>query len=447
MKKMNRATIQEFHWKDIRDEVSIKNPVLAKIIDALDPSDEYTLFKASYPFGTEILKGGLLFVPNMRGKLAPINSPEISSSFRDKLNYNLNANPVTLMLNHAAEMFIVNEDNSVPIYGWMTPGELFGAWHVLCPQSNQHPAFIWDMTAGARSIFMLPKISESTGYNKLCQAFHVQASKPQSLLDHWKLFKEIANHADFGEKWTADMLFFSKKWFENLNDPQWLSFKNYLFETAWRKNVFFQNQFIWDLVISLIHEKRKIKPSAFLVNSLKHLFAIGIGALPGFAVARDDIAAPVQRIQEIFTTIYQLEGYAPIIMQPHLFSLEDQHPVYYSLQYPTALGFSPKTREGSTKIFNLYEMKQLLSKYLADIHSNKLNVKNTLIYNACEKVSYDFFHTDPENYAGIRSSKVIPLEDAAFTQWPKAANKIFPVNSAFLRGCIRINAKEDVAYF
>lgn len=128
-------------------------------------------------------------------------------------------------------------------------------------------------------------------------------------------------------------------------------------------------------------------------------------------------------------------------MHPHFLKKEIARPIYYSLQYPTTTEFSPKSRKGSTKIFDLYQIKSLLTKYLADIHWDALNLEGTPIYDLAEKLQYDFFHTDTENYTGIRPSKEIPEEDKTFAKIPEGMSKNFPVNSPFLRGCIRISSK------
>ncbi len=437
----DRANISELQWKDVRLEVAKLNPELAEIIDKIDPGPECTLFKASYPFGGEILKNGDLYIPNSQGVLTCFNSPQISNHVRDKLNYNLGSNPVSFILKNTAEFFIIRENNTIPFYGLMTPGKIFGFWRVLNPGISQHPIFIWDMSAGARSIFMLPKISETGKYNKLSRAFQLRSEKPNTLLDHWKLFKEIANHPDFGEAWTAEILFFSKEWFDRLNDKEWSAFKMYLFEKAWAGTEFFRNQFIWSVVFSLIQQGRNIKPNPYIADVVRHLLAMGIGALPGFAPAIDDSAGPILRLQEVFNKIYLLTDYAPIIMQPYFFNLEDPRPIYYSLQYPNTIEFSPKARESSTKISDLYQIKSLLSKYLEDIFSNTLKVSGTMLYDLYEKVQYDFFHTDVEKYSGIRLSKEIPKEDSTFLQVPEGMSHDFPANSAFVRGCIRVAAK------
>ncbi len=434
-------TIQEFQWKDVREEVAQKNSELARIIDELNPGPKYTVFKAYYRFGGEILKKGHLFIPDNKGTIIPLNSSDTPTYLRSKLNYNLGSNPVGLLLNHMAELFIVMENHTIPLYGLIEPGKIIGTWRILNQGGSHNPAFIWDMTAGSRSIFMLPKVSETMRFSKLTRAFGLKAEKPNSLFDHWEIFKEIANHPDFGETWTTEILFFSKEWFDRLDDKKWRDFELYLLKNAWRGSEFFRNQFMWDLAFSLILQERNIKPNPYISDTVKHLLAIGIGAFPGFASALSDEAAPIQRLQECIESIYQLSEYAPIIMHPHFLKKELSRPIYYSLQYPTTTEFSPKSRKGSTKIFDLYQIKSLLTKYLANIHLDALNLGNTPIYDLPGKIQYDFFHTDPENYAGIRPSKEIPEEDNTFANVPEGMSKNFPINSQFLRGCIRISAK------
>jgi len=441
----HRPSIQELTWKQVRQEFAQVNPELAAIIDELDPSSEYTLFRAKYPYGSEILQRSYLYIPDNRGGLVSLKSSQVPNSVKEKLSYNIFSNPVSLILKNTAELFIVLESNTIPLYGLIPPGKLFGTWRILNPTGNQNPIFIWDMTAGARSIFLLPKISETSGYNKLRKTFQLQADKPKNLLDHWKIFREIANHNSFDEHWETDILFFSKKWFDVMNDKKWKDFKIYLFEKSWQSSEYFRNQFMWDLAFSLIQRQRNFKPNPYISDTVKHLLAIGSGALPGFSAARDNVGGPVKNLQKVFVEVYKLTEYAPIIMQPHFFSLNEDRPVYYSLQYPTTLVFSPQSRENSTKIFNLYELKSLLNKYLSEVYSNNLNVSGTLTYSSKNEVRYDFFHTDVENHSGIRLSSEIAGEDVNFNKTFYGENQSFPSNSSFLRGCIKISKKNKVA--
>lgn len=441
MNEASKSKIEELTWKDVRVEVAKINSELAKIIDEIDPDREYTVFKASYPFGSAILKGGHFYLPNQSGDLVPLHSPEISASVQKKLGYNLGTNPVSMILKNTAEIFMILDDYTIPLYGLISPGKVMSTWRVL-NKNSEAPAFLWDMTAGARSIFMLPKISETAGYNRIRKEFHLHMEKPKTYLNHWEIFRSISQDSKFGETWATEIIFFSEKWFTNLNDKKWKNFKLYLLERAWFGSEFFRNQFVWDLIFSLIQKQRNIKPSPYIVDTVKHLLAMGMGAFPGFVAAEDDSAGPIKRLQEIFTTIYRLNDYEPVVMHPY-FLFDNDRPIYYSLEYPTTIEFSPRSRESATKIHDLYDVQSLLSKCLMDVRSKNLNLSGTSLYDLPKNVQYDFFHTEILNYSGIRLSSEIPLEDSTFMLRAKNASKKFPAVNAFMRGCIRIMHKKS----
>jgi len=431
--KRSNASMEELTWQQARAKLAKVNPTLAKLIDNLDLSSEYTLFLARYPFGAEILKDGLLQLPNKNKELCFINEAGTPQNIREKLDYNLNSNPVSIILKNTAEIFMLFNNTTVPLYGLIYPGKLFGTWQVLNPQNAHAPRCLWNMTAGARSIFLLPKITDTIGYNKLRQAFQLNTEKSKKLLDHWELFREIANHPAFEQTWETEILFFSKKWFEHLDDPVWKEFKLHLLDLSWKNSEFFRNEFTWDLIYSALQNDRSLRPDPYIADTVRHLLAMSIGAQPGFAPAINDKAGPIQRLQQIFAEIYRTD-YDPVIMQLAFLNIENPRPIYYSLEYPTTMRFSPKSREKTSKIVELYEIMRLLEKYLKDIQMNKYNVIGTPIFEAANKVAYDFFHSDSHKYTNMHPPSEIKKGDLAFKKL-----KRFPVNSYFLSGCIRLN--------
>jgi hypothetical protein len=58
------------------------------------------------------------------------------------------------------------------------------------------------MTAGARSIFMLPGISKTDSHNKLMQKLGLNLDVVQSLIEHWNIFKNIAK---FNKRYPAEV--------------------------------------------------------------------------------------------------------------------------------------------------------------------------------------------------------------------------------------------------
>jgi hypothetical protein len=273
----------------------------------------------------------------------------------------------------------------------------------------------------------------------LSKKLHIKIEKPKSLVDHGKVFREIANSNDFKEPWQVEFLFFSKKWFEQLHDKGWEKFKLYLLDAAWQSSSYWRNEYVWNYVFSLIQQNRNIKPPTYIANIVKHLLAIGVGAMPGFRPAFDDTLGPIKRLQEIYINEYNLKDYAPIIMAPSNFSLKDTSPIYYSLQYPTTIEFALKSSERTSAMTDLYLVSSLLKKYLKEIQTGKLNIAETPLESFAQKAKFDFFHNNVTDYTDFKESALIPKEDTAFGLASTDENKNFPKNSSFLNGCIRIS--------
>jgi hypothetical protein len=442
MEKWNKATLKKVSWNDVRKEVSKVNPELAKIIDEINPDAGYTLFEASYPFGSEPLQKGRAYFPDPAGDLLALNDSKTSAELQECLSYNLGTNPVSLVLENSFEIFMLFKEHTIPFfYGLIPPGKILSTWRVLSTNKPHAPAFLWHMTAGARSLYTLPKISELKGNTRLKRVYGLKSAPPKNLLDHWHLFRELTQHPSFGEKWSARMLFFGKKWFDKLHDPAWIKFRAYLLQAAWDGSEFWRNQFIWDLAFSLIQERKHMRPDPYIRDTVKHLFTIAVGAIPGFAPALGNEAAPIERLQEVLLNDYRL-GYAPIIMQPTFFSLYDEiaRPVYYSLEYPGAIEFSPSSRATTNKIMILSDIHYLLERCLSALREQDLNVIETPLYDLPHLAKFDFFHTETSNYEAVRNSVNIPLEDAAFLKGAKyCRGQKFPANCSFVKGCIRIS--------
>jgi hypothetical protein len=246
----HKATMQKCLWKDVRTEVTQKNPELAKIIDDLNPGAKYPLFEVTYPFGTEILKNGILQLPTAKGDTAPITDPQFEHALQEQLGYNLSSNPVSFILNGSTEIFLELEDRIIPLYGLISPGKLFGLWRIIYPQISHTSAFLWGMTAGARSMGMLAKLSHGKSHKRLINAFHISQDVPKDFWEHWSVFRQLYQSENFGESWELKLLFFPKEWFgeQFRSDPAWAQFRGYAIDTVSQSSDFRRNQFIYDLI-------------------------------------------------------------------------------------------------------------------------------------------------------------------------------------------------------
>lgn len=436
---MSTVHLKALTWQDVRHRVNEVNPVLGKIIDDLSPSSNFKLYQFDYPYGTEFVQRGDFYLPH-EGGLISLQDPAVPVSAKTNLGYNRFSNPLSLVLNKSIEFFILTEGRIIP-FATMRTGEVFGLGNVFdgfishCP-----PSFIWNVTAGARSVSMLSKISDSISHRRLVQHYQLQSSCPKSLADHWGIFREIANHDSFGDPWSVELLFFSHEWVKHLNDDAWTPFRVYLQNLVWEKTAYWRSQFVSDLVWKHIQRQENIKPSAYVADIVKYLFAVGVGALPGFMPAMDNELGPIDRICEAYQTVYRLRDYPPIIMQPEYFDYHHPLPTYTSLQFLSVMDLSPKANERSSTIADLYAAQSLVKRYLRGIRDGNYKMEGTWLYEMAQAVEYRFFHSNASQYPNIENAAEILALDARFQaildQNPGAA---FPSTSRFLRGCVQIS--------
>jgi hypothetical protein len=218
-----KAYIKQVTWQEARKEVKQVNPELADLIDDIDPGSEYTLYKACYPYGYESVKNGRFCWPDKDGNPFPLADSDVSNKIKEDLLYNLGSNPVTLVLSGTLEIFLTLDSYIIPA-GMIAGKNLFSTGLVLEQGINNQPAFLWNISAGARSLFMLRKIATTKKYKLLKKIFGVDLQVPKKWLDQGKMFAALANSPKFGSEWYAEVLYFGKKWTLQIQSsaPCWL---------------------------------------------------------------------------------------------------------------------------------------------------------------------------------------------------------------------------------
>ena len=428
------------YWEEIKTDFIKVNSEFGKIIDKLSPGKKHYFYCVEYPYGTNILQHGKLCFLKDDNHLVPITSPSINNTIKEDLGYNFGANPVSILLENTAELFTDLGNRIVTLYGVIQPGLVFGTWPVLSINYTNTPILSWDMVSGARSILMAQKISDKQSHANLKKTFDIKHDVPRTMIEHWHIFKDIANHKSFGEPWKTKILFFTKDWFQHKNDPEWRDFYLYLYRKAWDGSDFWRNQFQWDLIFSIIQKDKNIKSSLHFASTARQLIAIAASAVTGFAPATDNFAGPIDRIVQAYKNIYNLFGYPPTVITPNTFVFgENFRPTYYSLNFPTSTEFAFKPRERTSLISELCETKELLQVYIEELLSNKLNVNTTQIYKVLQQVDFNFFHSDLSQHKEIQSTQHIAKTDSNLSY---DNNTPFPINSPFFRSCIQINKKK-----
>lgn len=420
------GSMQRLSWKDIRTEVAAVNKDLFNIIEEINPSEQYSLYKASYSFGTKIVdKGKFCF-----------------DSINQELDYS--TIPLALIINKSCEVFIENKQEIISL-NLLSAGQLFGLFEVLEKQTNteskQPP---WSMTAGARSIFILPKITDMNAHRRVMREYKVDSRPPQSLNEHWQIFTKIAQHADANHPWFCEILFFSGTWlFNQQNNILWSKFNRYLYSQAWIESAYLRNKtvlnLLWEILASsLTSQNLKLKP--YLMQIVKQLTAISYGFASGYQSAgKNEMVAPLAAIEDAYIKVYDLKEYLPIIMHAsNLKGQTQQSTYYYSLSAETLHEGSFTSAQPPRVISRLRQIKQLMEAINTYLATNPL----FQAYQT-DEVSYRYFHIIEERDIDIKSTRDMPAFDSRIIEtFHSYQDRIFPAASPFIRGSISVTVSK-----
>lgn len=426
---------QKLTWKEARQDVHRVNPDLAAIIDQLDPPDQLHLIKAKYKFGDVILNADQFYLPTEKGVVSIADS-SVDQQIKDGLIFNAPI-PMGILLNRRIELNL-NLGNRLLPFSLMRPGKIFALWDVL-HQSGivSHAGYVWKITAGACSLAMLPKISDIVSFRRLKQHYQLNSAFPKYYDEQWSVFSELAHYAQPNDPWTVELLFFPKSWIDKLDDPAWISLKAYLYQTAWQESRFLRDSFIFAADFSRSILERNLKPNPYLSDTVKHLYAMMAGYYPGFVFAGDDDAAPIGVLQDVFANIYELKYLPSMLQLGYLSDVDPGQGVYYSLQWPTSMQFSPKSRRKTTKLEDLREIKHIMDITLQEI-ANGHQDEDLPIYSIIESICCGYFHCNKDISGEIEhTSKLLSLE-SVLQRESKYYQSDFCVTSSLIRGCIRL---------
>jgi hypothetical protein len=430
--------VQEIYWDKIRPKIRRLNPELAQIIDQLSPDNDYPFYLVSYPFGAPIIHNSLAYLPTTDGQNLAFNDPRIPQILIDNLGYMPETDsPLGMILSKNSECYRPTNKKIVP-HTMLTPGCMFGLGRVLenavlrKPREYSSPAFTWEMSAGARSIFILAKISNSIAYSKLKKELNLLVKMPTCYEEQWDVFKEIAQNCN--NPWQQEVLYFSNKWLDNLGKPEFATLYSHLSNIHLSKNKVWHMMQSWAPILNEIEsDKRLDKHSSCALNTAKHLFAVvGSGGLGSQPTTNDD-SAPNALIQDVIVNIYGLSDQCPTIMEPTYFNNES---LYCSLAHLTFAWSNSETFKGKSMISNLDELCYVEGIYRNSILSGNYTKVESL-YAAVKSADFGYYHDDPGAYKNIKNNIMLPTEDPRFI-CGNIGTKGFPEHSSFLKGCIKI---------
>jgi hypothetical protein len=435
--------IQPLYWSEAREYVAQVRPELVEIIDQISPSKRHKIYKVKYPYGSSIVNHGVLHLP-VNGEVVSIDSDRISPELKKDLAYD--GMPIGIPIKNSIELFL-RFNHSTIVSSLLKTGHVFGLWHALEPSVSSDRGSMWYITAGARSLIMLPKITEASSHKRLQSQFQIASSPPDSMYDQWNVFKEISERADSHDHWHVELLFFSNSWLEHKTDPLWMTFYHALLQRAWYHSAFARNKEMYDFILSVAYQQSNLKPDPYLADTVKYLLYMSLSKEPAFCVPEDETAAPINAIQKAYVEIYKLKHYIPTLLQPGYFS--DTNTLYYSLQHPVLKSISPKARKEATKLFDLESLQHILLVLSRELLKNQFHQEGYAVslYNVIKNTEFSFFHTGAKqaNNSLLLPPEQLFAEDPALQkQLEQFPGRIHCENSPFLKGCIRVRKKKEV---
>lgn len=293
-------------WDSARKILSTHHAELLKQLEAVGSFEVATI---EYPYGAPILKQGVFEVEG-----------------------NEKAYAFGLIVQGGLEIYLERDGGEKIItIAMLKPGNLLFLDKVL--ENSIFPLSMQNVSAGARSIFLLPKIGNSDRFWRLARRNHISLDLPGSLFQQWPIFKALASAHQ--SSWQTQVMLFSTDWLHQQNSVELIQFlKSQAIPTP---QLALHQQELDIAIHRLIEERAEI----YSGRVLKNVLSIANGDLPGFVLADDETFAPLDLIQKAFIEDYGLstaELIHPGYAQPgaecfYSFELHEKRDPHIDLNY------------------------------------------------------------------------------------------------------------------
>lgn len=438
MKTKNGREIKivPINWNEAISLIKSINPEMVDVMKQVNFSgEEYTFYKANYRFGDKIIKNKETFLSLEDGESISVNDPQIPEEIARDLAYDIELeNPLGMILNKSCELYDERND-SVKSHSLLGKNYIFGIPKALDPRNTNRSSIInFNLNAGSRSLFMLPKISDRNSYVKLRQILSLNINPPVGVEDHWQTFVKIIQQVKCD--WTCEILYFPRKFIDKLRSEEWALLSLYLnkmhssYYNAWHGMVN-----LWNQQQELISQnKQMVKYNPNLINVVKYIVMLCANSELGCAPAVDDEQAPITLIKDIYRDFYGLEN--PIVMTPAQFNFRDEaaKPVYLSLHHPGLVYDSITLSGKKTNMAALIDLVYLINLFRVNVLNDEPLNNNILLelVNAT-KISYYHNATTTESLEIKNIAEILETDDRFC-----ADGKQLPTSAAFFNGCIKI---------
>ncbi len=439
----DHSGVVKTNWKQARSHFKKVAPEFTRLVDNLSPDDSFRIYLFYFPYG--MLKGETSgpYVPLKNGEMCRLTDPQVDATIQRDLGYGGLTSPFGMVLNKSLEYFIEFDDEVIP-YQILGPGEIFNKSIVLMKNKGRiySPNGLLRASAGSRTAFMLPSISNHSGIMKLRRATKTPINTPRKLGDHFQIFKAIAKNEC---NWKLCLAYFSKKWIDALiNDPSWVELRSFILEDQKTSSQYNLNSSYYDIFFSKIQKNSNARTTnQYLTNTAIHLVKIALGEHPGYIPTTADDLLPLELIQQYMLEHFQMKK-IPTVMTPHSFNYEnDSSPVYYSMQHPTTPHFLIKRNERVSANQEIEVMSDILNKFLSGMSEDTSILKGTVFAELPKNVKFDYFHNyPPKESALIQNTQALSKTDTRF----KYVHNFYDLGALpvshegqFVRGCVQIS--------
>lgn len=396
-------------------------------------------YKASYPFGNDIIANRKCYLPLCNGGRIAFDDPQLPDFLREDLAYNPKLeDPVGLIINKNIESYINVNEIAQP-HSIISCGQILGiprATGIINNDPTTSSILSLNLSSGSKTAFILPKVAAQYHFRDLRRTYGIAMPPPTSPAEHWKIFVEIAKHTK--NAWQCEVLYFPRKMIKLLTTPECAVLALYLLNVHRSTyNIWHNVAHIWNAHFDGIERHKYL--NKYHMESLyiaKYLFVLAANSAVGFKPATTNDSVPLSLIQEAYANGYNSKS--TIIMEPAKLSINSSDPIYYSLNHN--LPFTQSTVDGAPKKRSYITLLEEIIR-LVEIYRKTILITPDIpssLYDIATSAEFSYYHTIAQEHLNIKDARLLVNEDARFSY---NQHNEFPRHSAFLKGCIRISRK------
>jgi hypothetical protein len=409
--------ISKIKWEDARDIFKNVNPTLFKIIERIAPSNSLHLYKLNFKFGQKLLDINNFYIGR-------------KNIIEDLVCQNNMIHDI--VTEKSAEHYLENCSNNFSLRVYEKGDTLLFSYREIFLGNS----CLENICSGLKSLFLLPKISNSNNFYKLMKAFNLNCKRPETYYQQYEVFKEIACSKNLTNNWDSEIILFSKDWFKKLNEIHRAEIANYFYTEQLKHEKFSKNELIIQCLFNYCIEKINIEKKHYAL--IKYFFHVLLNSFPGKVIQRSNNYAPIEELKKILIDIYGIQYLPTFVSNGYL---KPESPIYFSLENPTTYTFEEIVIKN--KLDSFREIKDILFR-VRELSKNLYFHKEKSIYEILFLgKSLNFYYP---NITGFQD----PINALKQTfVYNKDSNNdelnLKPCESSvFLKGCIEVTLNGDI---